>query len=84
MQRGQSGLITSDKPFLFSVAVPEGSYQVTVTLGDPQGESRTTVKAEIRRLMVEKAHLASGKIATYTFNVNVRTPADSRRRRRCG
>jgi lysophospholipase L1-like esterase len=73
---GQKGdFITSDnKPFLFSVAVPEGSWQVTVTLGDPQGESKTTVKAEIRRLMVDKAHLAKGQIATYTFNVNVRTP----------
>lgn len=74
IQRGDTGLMTSEKPFLFSVAVPEGSYQVTVTLGDPQGESKTTVKAELRRLFVEKAHLASGKTQSYTFNVNVRTP----------
>ena len=47
--------ISSDSPFLFSVAVPEGNYQVTVALGDAGGESKTTVKAEIRRLMVEKA-----------------------------
>ena len=70
----KGGLISSDKPFLFSVTVPEGNYQVTATLGDPGGESKTTVKAEIRRLMVEKAHLESGKVATYTFNVAVRTP----------
>lgn len=68
------GVIFSDKPFLFSVAVPEGNYQVAVTLGDPEAESQTTIKAEIRRLMVEKAHLAKGKVATYTFNVAVRTP----------
>ena len=70
----KSDFITSEKPFQFSVAVPEGNYQVTVTLGDPAGESKTTVKAEIRRLMVEKAHLDKGKIQTYTFNVNIRTP----------
>jgi lysophospholipase L1-like esterase len=74
IDRGGTGLITSDKPFQFSVKVPEGSYQVTLTLGDPQGESETTVKAELRRLFVEKAHLASGQTQSYTFNVNVRTP----------
>src|SRR5262249_49179472 len=30
---------TSDRPFSFSVALPEGNYQVTVTLGDRAGES---------------------------------------------
>ena len=66
--------VTSDAPFLFSVAVPEGNYQVSVTLGDPAGESKTTVKAELRRLMIEKAHLQTGQIETRTFSVNVRTP----------
>ncbi len=66
--------ITSQQPFQFSVALPEGSYQVAVTLGDPDGESQTTVKAELRRLFVEKAHLAKGKTDSYTFNVNIRTP----------
>ena len=80
VDRGPNGatkkgdFITSAKPFQFSVLAPEGNYQVTVTLGDPQGPSATTIKAEIRRLMVEKAHLDSGKIASYTFNVNIRTP----------
>jgi lysophospholipase L1-like esterase len=70
----KTDFVTSDKPFLFSVLAPEGNYQVTVTLGDPAGESATTVKAELRRLMVEKAHLAKGQVASYTFNVNIRTP----------
>src|SRR5262249_5837980 len=39
-------------PFLFSVAVPEGDYRVTVTLGDARGASDTTVRAESRRLML--------------------------------
>jgi len=65
----------SDKPFLFSVKVPEGNYRVTVTLGDAAGESLTTIKAELRRLMLEKVHTDSGKFKTVSFVVNVRTPA---------
>src|SRR5256885_651769 len=33
----------SDKPFLFAVDLPEGDYNVVVTLGDQKGESETTV-----------------------------------------
>jgi lysophospholipase L1-like esterase len=66
------GFVTSDKPFLFSVTVPEGNYNVTVTLGDPAGESLTTVKAESRRLMLEKVATAHGEIVTRTFVVNTR------------
>ena len=47
-----------------SVALPEGNYHVTVTLGDRDGESTTTVKAESRRLMLEKVRTAPGKFAT--------------------
>ncbi|HZB45825.1 MAG TPA: SGNH/GDSL hydrolase family protein, partial [Pyrinomonadaceae bacterium] len=65
---------TGDKPFFFSVAVPEGNYRVTVTLGDARGESVNTVKAELRRLMLERVETARGKSATRTFTVNVRTP----------
>ena len=32
-------LATSDKPFYFSVKIPEGNYNVTVTLGDKNGTS---------------------------------------------
>jgi lysophospholipase L1-like esterase len=67
--------VTSDAPFKFSVVVPEGNYRVTVTLGDAQGESTTTVKAETRRLMLERVHTAPGAFATRTFAINVRTPA---------
>lgn len=66
--------ITSDTPFFFSVAVPEGNYEVKILLGDQKGESVTTVKAELRRLMLEKAQTAPGKFETRTFIVNVRTP----------
>ena len=67
--------ITSDTPFYFSVKVPEeGNYKVTVTLGDREAESVTTVKAELRRLMLERVRLAPGKFETQSFIVNVRTP----------
>jgi lysophospholipase L1-like esterase len=61
-------------PFLFSVAVPEGNYKVTVTFGGDTA-SDTTVKAELRRLMLERIVVRAGGSATRTFIVNVRTPA---------
>lgn len=64
--------ITGDQPFSFSVKVPEGNYRVAVTLGDAQGESVNTIKAESRRLMVEKLATGAGKFETATFTVNVR------------
>jgi lysophospholipase L1-like esterase len=54
--------------------VPEGNYRVTVTLGDPTADAITTVKAESRRLMLERIRTAAGKFETRTFTVNVRTP----------
>ena len=69
------GFVTSDRPFAFSVAVPEGVYRVTVVLGDAQGASTTTVKAEARRLMWEKVETTAGKFATRTFSVVVKRPA---------
>jgi lysophospholipase L1-like esterase len=67
--------IAGDKPFYFSAHIPEeGNYRVTVTLGNPSGESTTTIKAELRRLMVEKIHTEPGKFATVSFIVNTRTP----------
>ncbi len=62
---------SSEQPFYFSVKLPEGNYTVTVTLG---GESVTTIKAELRRLMVEKVETKRGRFESRTFTVNVRTP----------
>jgi lysophospholipase L1-like esterase len=66
------GFVTSDKPFFFSVNVPEGNYRVTVTLGDAQADSVTTVKSESRRLMLERVRTPAGKFETRTFIANVR------------
>jgi lysophospholipase L1-like esterase len=65
---------TSSAPFYFSVALPEGNYDVTVTFGDRSNETVTTVKAELRRLMLEEVRTAKGRFETRTFTVNVRTP----------
>jgi lysophospholipase L1-like esterase len=65
---------TAATPFYFSVALPEGNYDVTVTFGDRKGESVATVKAELRRLMLEEVRTARGRFETRTFTVNVRTP----------
>jgi lysophospholipase L1-like esterase len=65
----------TDKPFYFSVDLPEGNYKVTVTLGDDKAPGMTTVKSELRRLMLENVRTAPGQTAVRTFSVNVRTPA---------
>lgn len=64
--------ITSKKPFYFSVKLPEGNYNVKVILGDKAGVSTTTIKAECRRLMVEKVQTAKGKYAAAEFTVHVK------------
>lgn len=65
---------TSDRPFFFSVDLPEGDFRVTLMLGDPAGESHTVVKAESRRLMLEPVRTKKGGTATVTFLVHLRTP----------
>lgn len=66
--------VTSTRPFLFSVALPEGNYRVTVTLGDAAAGSWTTVKAELRRLMLESVKTDPGRFTRQRFIVNIRTP----------
>jgi len=70
-----SGFVTSDKPFYFSVKLDQGNYNVTVTLGDLNDVSATTIKSESRRLMLQHVTTDKGKTVTRTFTVNVRTPA---------
>jgi len=64
--------VTSEKPFFFSVEVPEGNFNIAVTFGDAAGACVSTVKAESRRLMLEEVATAAGKFETRTFVVNVR------------
>ena len=68
----EDDFITSIKPFYFSVKLAEGNYNVKVTLGDKFGTSKTTVKAECRRLMVEGIETKNGKFAMVEFTVHVK------------
>ena len=72
--KARSGYCGSNRPFYFSAAVPEGNYKVTITFGNKTDASITTVKAELRRLMLEKVETPKGRFATASFIVNVRTP----------
>lgn len=64
----------SDKPFYYSVAVPDGNYKVTVTLGAKKRAARTVVRGESRRLFVEEVSTKKGKFATCSFVVSKRSP----------
>lgn len=63
--------ITSSKPFTFNTDLPNGNYNVTVMLGDNDGTSATTVKAEAGRLVLNKVTTSAGHFSTQTFTVNV-------------
>lgn len=60
----------SDGIFYFSVAVPDGNYKVTVTLGSKKKAASTSVRAESRRLYVQDAKTKKGEFKTYSFVVN--------------
>jgi lysophospholipase L1-like esterase len=64
--------VTGSAPFFFSVTLPEGNYRVTARLGDSVAGCVTTVKAESRRLMVERSASAAGEHQSIAFAVNIR------------
>ncbi|MNK42588.1 Rhamnogalacturonan acetylesterase RhgT [compost metagenome] len=64
--------ITSEKPFYFSVAIPEGNYNITLNLGDSKGTSETTVRVENRRLMLNDIKTKKGKIIEKQITVHVK------------
>lgn len=70
----RKNLLMSDKAYYFSVDVPEGNYSVTVKFGGAKEATVTTVKAESRRLMLEKVETKPGQSVTKTFVVNIRKP----------
>jgi len=65
--------VSSAQPFSFSVKLPEGNYSVTVAVGGT-ALSELTIKAEARRLMLERTETAPGETTMRTFTVNVRQP----------
>lgn len=62
----------STAPFYFSVKVPDGNYRVTVTLGNKKKAGETIVRAESRRLMMNKCVTKKGQFETFSFIVNKR------------
>jgi lysophospholipase L1-like esterase len=69
-----SGFCTSDKPFFFSVKLPEGNYNVKIITGDMKEPSVTTIRAESRRLIFENVKTEPGKFQTLATTINVRVP----------
>jgi lysophospholipase L1-like esterase len=69
---GTSRGVTAPRYFRFDANLPEGNYDVSVTLGGTRSESITTVKAEGHRPMLLDVRVGPGQTATRTFTVNVR------------
>lgn len=63
-----------EQPAYFSVQLPEGNYNIEVTMGSKEKATNNTIKAESRRLMINQLPVPKGQKITKTFNVNVRTP----------
>jgi lysophospholipase L1-like esterase len=62
----------SNQPFYFSVAVPDGNYKVTVTLGSKKKAGETTVRGESRRLFIENLATQKGEFVERSFVINKR------------
>lgn len=69
-----TSFLTAEHPFTLSIPLPAGNVRVRLTLGDHDGRSNTTVKAEARRLMLEAVTTAHGAVVEREFIVNLRTP----------
>jgi lysophospholipase L1-like esterase len=68
-----SNAFQTEKPTYFSVKLPEGNYQIEVTMSAEKKASNLTIKAESRRLMLKELAVKKGEKATKIFNVNIRS-----------
>lgn len=66
--------VVAKESFLFSVAVPEGIYDVTVGLGGVAEPATVSVKAEAARLMLHDVPVAADSVERRTFTVAVKSP----------
>ncbi len=64
--------VTSDRPFYFSVKLPDGNYDVKLVLGDGEGSSATTVRAENRRLFLSHITTKKSEFTTRSFTIHIR------------
>ena len=62
------------KPFSYAVAVADGNYKVTVTLGSKKRVGQTVVRAESRRHYTDLITTKKGKFKEITFVVNKHQP----------
>lgn len=72
--RAGRSVLAPSHPVVFSVDLPEGSYRVTLTLGGTAEASDTTVRAELRRLVLQGVRTAPRQVLQQQFTVHVRTP----------
>jgi CubicO group peptidase (beta-lactamase class C family)/lysophospholipase L1-like esterase len=56
----------------FSVALPEGSYRITATLGGAPAAGTATIQAELRRLVLQNLPTAARRAVDASFTVHVR------------
>ncbi len=75
-KRGSGFLVAAapNTPAIFAADVAEGNYDVTIRFGNATAATRTTIKAESRRLMLKDVATKPGQFVTRTFTVNVRKP----------
>jgi lysophospholipase L1-like esterase len=66
------GFVTSDRPFFFSANLTEGNYHVKIIVGDIDGTSDVSIRAECRRMMIERVITTEKEIKTVEFTVHVR------------
>lgn len=69
--RSDSRTLYSDRPFYFSIQVPEGNYKVTVGYkGLSDSAYHSTVRSESQRLHLEDIRIARNKSLSKSFIVN--------------
>lgn len=61
--------LTCDGEMIFSVVLPQANYEVTVTFGDGENESETTIKAENRKLLFDRVTTASAVFSTQSVSL---------------
>lgn len=72
--RAGQAVLAPERPLHFSVDLPEGSYRVKATLGGSEQASDTSLRAEVRRLVLQGAQTQARESRTEVFAVHVRTP----------
>ena len=69
------GFVTGEKPFFFSVKLPEGNYDIKIITGDLNEVAIATIRVESRRLLFEKVKTAPDKFQNLCATINIRVPA---------